>query len=724
MKKKLISAVILLLLLATALVYINRDLMHFEYAYHAVRTFMPEEDAKGRFMLTETFVLKPGEYALTFEGDAGTYGNSVFLENSDGTVLTGYELNAEPEQRQAFTVAGSPVNVRIGFSYDPTFGNAEVRRISVTSDHVLYKESLLRHAVISLLLSVLAVLIWVRICIPGSFKFLCGENERLLVFFVLLSAVLCLPLLLPDSFGITNDAMFHMSRILGKAESLANGYFPVYDELFWLKDYGYGTGYFYPGVLLYFPAVLNLLGFPILTCYKTFIAVCTFLSLCSFYIAAKRISGSRGGAIAAVLLYGFCAYRAICVFYRGALGEVQAFIFLPLIVLGLYEMFNDRPDRWWIFAFGFWGLLSCHLISIVTAALGTAVYLLCRIRTIFRDRRILFGLIKSVIAVMLVSASFLIPMAEQLQYGSLKTNLLLSAEVGSTDLHQAMPWKWLFTFFHDWSFNANWQRCVYPGWMLLLVPLSRIPLCFQKKRFRAADTMLLAGIIYMICATNLFPWRTFSWMLNRMQFSWRMLLEVSALLPLAASVYFREYFEKKHTTLALAILAVGCSVCAFPIYRDTIVNRTVSEDEFIMQDNRAMGEEYLPQGLTAEFIDKNADTVLYDTDAEILSHKRRGLSFTFAYTNAGEDTEFIVPMTGYYGFKGELTDESGNKSELPVERSANGLLSVHAGGDGTIRVWLAKTTAQRVSECVTLCAVVCIAIYCLRRRRKSRAGNW
>ena len=724
MKKKLISAVILLLALAAALVYVNRDLTHFKYDYHAVRTFMPEEDAKGRFMLTDTFVLKPGEYELTFEGDAGSYGNSVFLESSDGTALIEYELNAEPEQRREFTVEGSAVNVRIGFTYDPALGNATVRRISVTSENVLYKESLLRHGMISALLTLLAVLIWLRICVPGSLKFLRGDNEKLLIFFVLLTAVLCIPLLLPDSFVITNDGMFHMSRIRGKAESLANGYFPVYDELYWMNNYGYGTGYFYPSVLLYFPAVLYLLGFSLLTCYKIFIAACTFLSLCTFYIAAKRISGSRGGAIAAVLLFGFSAYRAICVFYRGAVGEVQAFIFLPLIVLGLYEMFNDRPDRWWIFALGFWGMLSCHLLSIVTAAIGTAIYLLCRIRTIFRDRRILLGLVKSVVVVALVSASFLIPMAEQLQYGSLKTNTILSADAGSADLHQAMPWRWIFTFFHDWTFNENWQRCVYPGWMLLLVVLSRIPLCFRKKRFRAADTMLIAGILYMIGATNLFPWRPFAWLLQRLQFSWRLLLEVSTLLPLAASVYFREYFEEKHTFLALSVITIGCAVCAFPIYEDTVANRSVSaETDFVMQDNRAMGEEYLPQGLTAEFIDKNGDNVLCDTDAEILSHKRSGLSFTFSYSGAGEGTDFSVPLTSYYGFKAELTDEDGNTEGIPVGRSDNGLVSVRGTGSGTIRVWLEKTTAQRVSECVSLCTVVLIGVYCLRKRRSARAGN-
>ena len=723
MKKKLISAAILLLLLAAALVYVNSDLTRFEYAYHAARTFMPEEDAKGRFILTDTFVLKPGEYALNFEGDAGSYGNSVFVESSDGTAMIEYELNAEPKQSEEFTVEGSAVNARIGFAYDPAFGNAAVRRISVTSENVLYKESLLRHGTISALLAVLAVLVWLRICVPGSFKFLRGDNEKLLLFFALLTAVLCVPLLLPDSYGVTADGMFHMARIRGIAESLANGYCPVYDELYWLKDYGYGTGWFYPGLFLYLPAVLYLLGFSLLTCYKTFIVICTFLSLCAFYITAKRISGSRGGAIASVLLYGFSTYRAICVFYRGAVGEVQAFIFLPLIVLGLYEMFNDHPDRWWIFAVGFWGLLSCHLISIVIAAIGTAIYLLCRVRTVFRDRRILLGLIKSVIVVALVSASFLIPMAEQLNRSSLNMNVLVSSKNGSPEMRQVIPWKYLFLFFHEWSFDASWRRYIYPGWMLLLVPLTRVPLCFRKKRFHAADTMLTVGVIFMICATDLFPWNTFSWLLNRIQFSWRLLMEVSVLLPLAASVYFREYFEEKHTFLALAVITIGCAVCAFPIYEDTAANRTVSENEFIMQDNRVAGMEYMPRGLTAEFIDKNGDTVLCDTDAEILSHKRSGLSFTFSYSGAGEGTDFAVPLTSYYGFKAELTDDSGNTEEIPVGRSDNGLVSVRGTGSGTIRVWLAKTTAQRMSECVSLCTVVLIGVYCLRKRRSARAEN-
>jgi hypothetical protein len=149
----------------------------------------------------------------------------------------------------------------------------------------------------------------------------------------------------------------------------------------------------------------------------------------------------------------------------------------------------------------------------------------------------------------------------------------------------------------------------------------------------------------------------------------------------------------------------------------------VSEDEFIMQDNRVAGMEYMPQGLTAEFIDKNADTVLCDTDAEILSHKRSGLSFTFSYSGAGEGTDFAVPLTSYYGFKAELTDDAGSTEEIPVGRSDNGLVSVRGTGSGTIRVWLAKTTAQRVSECVSLCTVILIGVYCLRKRRGARAEN-
>lgn len=570
MKRKVFVPVILLFLCA-ALAAVNRDLFHYEFDFLGKRTFTPETDEKGTYILSEPFVLKPGNYELRFSGEVRGHGSSVFLARGDDSVFFDFELaEGDGEQKDVFQVSSGSESLRIGINYDPVTSGISSRKISVYSGHVLYRENLLCHAAVSLVLTAAALLLLFRIMRPESyfrlFPFLRSpENEWDLVFLLLLTVILSIPHLLPDSYGVAEDLFFHLSRIEGIAEGIKAGYFPVRDQLYWLKNYGYGAGYFYADPFLYFPVLLRLLGFSLLSCYKIFTTVCTFLSLGTFYLTARRISGKRYAGLAASVLFGFCAYRCIAVFYRAAVGEMQSFIFMPLIIYGLYDMFHDRPGHWWIFAAGFWGILSSHLISLVLSASVTAVYLLFRLPAILRDKRIFAGLVKAVITVLLLGAGFLLPMMEQMNGNSLNMNILMSSKMGGLTRNNINPAANLLLFFHDWKYDANFSRSLYPGWMFLLIPLLRLLLFFKtKKMYPAADTMLLFGILLMIGSTDLFPWKYLVWFLNRIQFTWRLLMPVSVLFPICGGFYLAEFCENRMRP-ALICLMLGCAVCAFPI---------------------------------------------------------------------------------------------------------------------------------------------------------------
>lgn len=722
MKKTLIIILILCFTLGT-LILANRDLMHFEYSFLGKRIFDPELDAKRSYLLSEPFTLKPGTYELIFYGTVKGKGSSVYLARDEGGIFTGFDLaDGEEEQRAGFTVSGNTENLRIGVSYDPGTSVVDVQKISVVSDSVLYKSSLLRHGTVSLFILICGILLLLRIIKPELIYRIVPplrrhENETDFFILLLLSLFTSIPLLLPDSYGLAEDMFFHLSRIEGIAEGIKAGYFPVRNELFWLKNYGYGTGYFYPDLFLYFPVLLRLLGFSILSCYKIFVVVCTFFSLLSFYLTAKIIAKNRYAGLAAAILFGFCSYRCIAVFYRGAIGEVQAFIFMPLIILGLYYLFSGKPERWWVFALGFWGVLSSHLISLVLAAGITAVFLLFNTHMIIRDRRIFFSLLKSVLVTVMLGAGFLLPMAEQMNGNNLNMNLLVSAKRGGLTVNNINPVKNLIVFFHDWHYDEGYFRIVYPGWMLLAVPLLRVLLLFQKKKGpKAADIMLGFGIVLMICSTDLFPWQHFVWLLNRIQFTWRLLAPVSVLLPICGGIYFSELFSRPGAALFTGLLVLACAACSYPIYHDTIVNRTVSEDEFIMQDNRVAGMEYMPIGLSAEFIDKNRDTVAADpVETRITSQKRRGLSFTFTFEYAGNaDTlTFTIPLIRYYGYKGTFTNSDGKTVPIEVEKSENGLALVRVKntGSGTVQAAYHKTGFELAGEIISL-VTICLG-FCL-----------
>ena len=49
----------------------------------------------------------------------------------------------------------------------------------------------------------------------------------------------------------------------------------------------------------------------------------------------------------------------------GGLGENLAFIFLPIIAAGMYELYVKRTDNWFLLAFGVTGLMYAHMLSLV-----------------------------------------------------------------------------------------------------------------------------------------------------------------------------------------------------------------------------------------------------------------------------------------------------------------------------------------------------------------------
>ena len=364
------------------------------------------------------------------------------------------------------------------------------------------------------------------------------------------------------------------------------------------------------------------------------------------------------------------------------------------------------------------------MISLVLAAIITAVFLLLQMPAIFRNQQILYGLIKSVIVTILLGAGFLLPMLEQMNGNDLLMNLLVSTKRGGVTPNNINPLRNLLIFFHDWQYDSNYIRSVYPGWMLLAVPLLRIGLLLRKKSSpKAADAMLVFGIILMLCSTDLLPWHYLAWLLNRIQFSWRLLAPVSVLLPICGGIYFAELTSKKTAWFFSGLLTFVCIVCAFPIYQDTILNRTVPEDEFIMQDNRVAGMEYMPIGLSAEFIDKNRDTVAVDpAEIRILSHKRRDLSFTFSfeYEGVSDQLTFTIPLIRYYGYKGTFTNSDGEIMPVEIEKSENGLVQVRLANvsSGSVQVAYHKTGFEIAGEIISFAVFFGIISFILFRKRQ------
>lgn len=148
-----------------------------------------------------------------------------------------------------------------------------------------------------------------------------------------------LPLInfLQPGLPVTHDGQDHVARIANFYQSLSEGNMvPRWSENL---NWGYGhpvTMFLYP-LPSYIASMFHMLGFSFIDSTKLVFAVAFSASILTMYLWAGSVWGKYAGITAAVL-YGFAPYRFVDMYARGAIGEHVAFIFLPLVLWGIYTV--------------------------------------------------------------------------------------------------------------------------------------------------------------------------------------------------------------------------------------------------------------------------------------------------------------------------------------------------------------------------------------------------
>ncbi len=740
-RKQWILLIVAVCILLGGIALINRDVMHWEAAFVYKLALNPNEYTEDFYHLDmRDLVLKPGTYTLTISGNLGAEDgarSSIKVDDSEGEILYQADFYGGVENKFDINIENYARKIGIHILYTPASGEISVDKVRISSEAVLYKESLLRHLALTIFFILLWAFLTFRLVFPERYrkcfpKIAKPDTEVSILLILLLTAISCSPLFISCSLYEADDLYYHLGSIRGISASFAEGYIPARVLLDWLENYGYGSGFFYPNFFLQIPAVLMLLGFSAIVSFKIFVFLCTFFALCSMYSCTKKISGKISAARLSAVLYAFAAYRLVDVFYRAALGEIQAFVFIPIIILGLYEIYAGHPEKWLHFALGFTGLLMCHMISLAICGVFTLAFVLINFRKTFGNRRVFMALVKSVLLTLALGAFFLLPMLEQLTTVELKINGIIASDITTSKIERFAgnakieSFDRLFLFFDPWRFSRTIPRNVYPGLILLIIPMLR--LIFVRKRTKAvaiADTLSLFGAAALLMCTNLFPWRYLLWFLSRIQFSWRIMMIATVCLCISCAIYADLISDSKRFVAAVIL---GSAVCGLPIIVETVENRMLPIDEYLYQSefNSLSGAEYLPSNFNREIAETNKDTVFSNAaDYEITQRKRKGLTFAFSYEvkDGGEDTYFTVPLIMYTGYQAELTSADGTVIELNPEADDIGLLRVYTGGvdTGSIFVHYEKTLVQIVSEIISLSALAFIMIEKFVKKRNLRS---
>src|SRR3989338_8602106 len=161
-----------------------------------------------------------------------------------------------------------------------------------------------------------------------------------LLLIIALSFVTILPLLGIGFFPMHDDTQ--PARLYEMAQALADGQFPVR----WVRDLGYGYGYplfnFYAPFPYYIGALFYLLGLGAISSAKIMMGIGMVLSGITMYLLVKKITSRVDTAIVASCAYLLAPYHASLLYVRGAVGELYAYAFLPLPLLGWLLILRKR----------------------------------------------------------------------------------------------------------------------------------------------------------------------------------------------------------------------------------------------------------------------------------------------------------------------------------------------------------------------------------------------
>ena len=730
--KKLLQIILYIgLIIATLLAY-NSDLFSYYDSYTVNHNFDPKVDPKGNYLLTPVISLKKGVYEINFEGNSNGRGNGYYILSGDQIILQDEFLSGEIKETISFDVNQPSQQILIGAVYNPESDGFSINRIAIFSNHVLYFNSLIRHLVVSCFILLIYFLLGWRLFFKQSWgkrfkKLATPVNERIFLYLFFLSVLTTTHLYIKNAYLRPDDFFFQLSRVEGIVESLKNGIFPARINPFFLNGYGYADGLYYPNVFLYFPAVLRLLGFNAITTYKIFSFVVNFLAILICYLSATNIGKSRYAGLVAATLYGFASYRLIDFMYRCTLGEALSFLFIPLILWGLYEIFSGHTERWGLFALGFLGITWSHLLSLSIVTVFTFIYLLINIKTVLTDRRVLSALLKSVISVLGLSAFFFLPMIEQTVSNELKANILLSSVYSFPNTNEG-----IFPGAFPLHPISVWNPSPDPnlGYPLLFLPL--IFLLTKKKKgnqtYKIAVKLIVAGLIIAFISTEYFPWQWIAWLFNRLQFSWRILILAVPLLSIGGGLLISEVVDQKRKMPVLITVFCFSALCFMPYFTNVLELRMVTNNYPVHIDsNHVSGGEYLPKGTEAEFVDKNKDTVLSDADnLEILFHDRKPLQFSFEYRISEADdsipVHFEAPVLYYTGYQAILNVEGKEPAPLKTYLGTHGFVAFDITGEpeGKVTVYYQKTRWQYIGDYLTLATLIFIIVALLHQRRKNK----
>ena len=597
-------------------------------------------------------------------------------------------------------------------------------------------------------LRTIVILVFVLLLILGAklFKKYDTSHEdsslrRLVLFGILtISLVASIPYLY-DGLITGADLGYHLQRIEGIKDAITTGQFPVRIEPRWVFNHGYANAIFYCNFFLYLPAILRLCGFTVTESYVVYALsmnlACTVVSYWSY----SRLFKDKKLGLVLSALYTLSIFHLYKFTITGAIGEGSAFVFLPLVVYGLYLIFEEETSgksykySFFVLGLGLAGIFQTHVLTSEISAFIMVLVCLIYLPRLFKEKRFL-KLIEGGLLAAGWSLWYLVPFADYYLTQDIKIHHASARRI------QEMGAQIPQLFHHFWmngsrSNNEGGMQYSHPlgvGSLFFIAAVIFAAMLFtgvfkkdeSREKHFAVRALILSGIT-LFMSTCYFPWDYIqdtssiaASLVSSLQFPNRMLGYGTAFLVVVAGFVLSYFKKEKVSFYRMGLVTVLIFLSTSYMYLTDSV--TADADYKYLYNEEGMGFGYISG---AEYVIYGTDTEkltfakpIADENITITDYEKNGLKISLSAVNDSKEAgEILLPVLMYKGY--EVTSGDG----VTLSDGENHLISLNipAGFEGSVTVNFVEPAYWRIAEILTLVTYAFCVWFLIRDLKQSKA---
>ena len=529
-------------------------------------------------------------------------------------------------------------------------------------------------------------------------------NQTIILISFLISMVSILPMFFFRDKLYGDDIVFHINRLLSL-------------DTVWKSPINFttngGTGQlintFYPWLTYYPTFIIYKLTQSVFVAWMSFQFLVRFVTcLLSFY-GLRLLKYSDKQVMIFSTFYLFSGYFLHNSYYRAAVGETLAMIFLPLVFVGVRLITFGDFKKWWILTLGMLGLVYSHVLSVLLASVGIFFAVVTSFWIWDNKKECVLGFLKATLVTLSMSLAFFVPMIEQFKYVTLRTTFkpLLS----KTALSLADNWELIL--------KSDLRT---PSVNLLYLLGLVLSLIFTKRFVKVGEARiyLFISLILAFLTLKSFPWQFLQASpVSNLQFPWRLWSFALLFFSLALANILENISIKATTILVLLGLCLN-------MFQIVTVQDKMTKAKNILPSDTKVTREMLAKGtyknINGDYTNKEVpfgfvfDKHLFLDNQEIKPFISRSPNeLVLTVTNESKESKVLSLPVFYY--KGQEARIDGKRVTTYLAKEKNPTNLVLPPGKHGVVLTYSYTTVAKVAMSISTISLLVFIGYLYRVKK-------